>query len=93
MILSGPRSVVLLALLWLAALGSAAGVVWAKHRSRELFIELQKLQARRDTLEIEAGQLLLEQSAWSAHAFVEQIATQQLHMVSPPQRAIDMVQP
>lgn len=91
MSLSGPRSVVLLGLLWLAALGSAAGVVWAKHRSRELFIELQKLQARRETLEIEAGQLLLEQSAWSAHAFVEQVATQRLHMVAPPQRGIDMV--
>lgn len=92
MIFSGPRSVVLLSVLWLAALGSAAGVVWAKHRSRELFIELQRLQARRDTLEIEAGQLLLEQSAWSAHAFVEQIATQRLHMVTPPQRSIDLVQ-
>jgi cell division protein FtsL len=93
MTLSGPRSVVMLGVLWLAALGSAAGVVWAKHRSRELFIELQKLQVQRDTLEIEAGQLLLEQSAWSAHAFVEQIATQRLHMVTPPQRAIDLVQP
>lgn len=89
----GPRSVLFVMLLWLAALASAAGVVWAKHRSRELFIELQKLQAQRDTLEIEAGQLLLEQSAWSAHAFVEQVATQRLHMVTPPQRSIDIVKP
>ena len=80
-------------LLWLLALASAAGVIWAKHRSRELFIELQKLQAQRDTLEIESGQLLLEQSAWSAHAFVEQVATQRLHMVTPPQRGIDIVKP
>ena len=89
----GPRSVLFVMLLWLAALASAAGVVWAKHRSRELFIELQKLQAQRDTLEIESGQLLLEQSAWSAHAFVEQVATQRLHMVTPPQRSIDIVKP
>lgn len=89
----GPRSVLFVMLLWLAALASAAGVVWAKHRSRELFIELQKLQAQRDTLEIESGQLLLEQSAWSAHAFVEQVAMQRLHMVTPPQRSIDIVKP
>lgn len=89
----GPRSVLFVMLLWLVALASAAGVIWAKHRSRELFIELQKLQAQRDTLEIESGQLLLEQSAWSAHAFVEQVATQRLHMVTPPQRSIDIVKP
>lgn len=89
----GPRSVLFVVVLWLVALASAGGVIWAKHRSRELFIELQKLQAQRDTLEIEAGQLLLEQSAWSAHAFVEQVATQRLHMVTPPQRSIDIVKP
>lgn len=89
----GPRSVLFVGVLWLLALASAVGVIWAKHRSRELFIELQKLQAQRDTLEIESGQLLLEQSAWSAHAFVEQVATQRLHMVTPPQRGIDIVKP
>jgi len=93
MTLSGPRSVVLLGVLWLAALGSAAGVVWAKHRSRELFIELQKLQVQRDTLEIEAGQLLLEQSAWSAPAMVEQVATNKLHMVTPPVQQVQLVRP
>ena len=50
-----------LPILWLAALGSAAGAVYCKHRSREMFVELERLNARRDNLEIEWGQLQLEQ--------------------------------
>ena len=40
-------------LLWLAALGSAAGAIYCKHRARALFVELEALNARRDNLEIE----------------------------------------
>ena len=75
--MTGPsRKAVLLAvpLLWVLALGSAAGAIWAKHRSRQLFIELERLNAARDELEVEWGQLQLEQSAWSTHAFVENVA-------------------
>ena len=57
-----------------AALASAAGAIYAKHVPRELFVELEQLNTRRDNLEIEWGQLQLEQSAWSTHAFVEQVA-------------------
>src|SRR5205807_915492 len=66
-----PRRALALAvpLLWLAALGSAAGAIYCKHRARALFVELEALNARRDNLEIEWGQLQLEQSAWSTHAF------------------------
>ena len=44
---------------------SAVGVVWSKHEARSLFIELQGLKAERDALDIEWGQLKLEQSAWA----------------------------
>ena len=47
-------------LLWLAALGSAAGAIYCKHRARTLFIELEVLNGRRDNLEIEWGQLQLD---------------------------------
>ncbi|TLY63849.1 MAG: cell division protein FtsL [Gammaproteobacteria bacterium] len=67
-------------LLWVAALGSAAGAIYCKHRAREMFVELERLNARRDNLEIEWGQLQLEQSAWSTHAFVERVASTKLHM-------------
>jgi cell division protein FtsL len=90
------RSVMLPALvaaLWLGVLGSAAGAVYLKHRSRELFVELERLHQRRDNLEIEWGQLQLEQSAWSTHAFVERVASQRLKMATPPATEIQVVAP
>ena len=85
--------IVAVPVLWLLALGSAAAAVWVKHRSREQFIELERLNARRDNLEIEWGQLQLEQSAWSTHAFVERIARTQLRMDTPPPQDIKIVAP
>jgi cell division protein FtsL len=80
-------------LLWLAVLASAAGAIYCEHRSRELFIQLESLNARRDNLQIEWGQLQLEQSAWSSPAFVERVATTRLHMATPPAREIEVVAP
>ena len=80
-------------LLWVAALGSAAGAIWCKHRSREMFVELESLNTRRDNLEIEWGQLQLEQSAWSTHAFVERVASTKLRMAMPPAKEIEIIAP
>jgi cell division protein FtsL len=80
-------------LLWVAALGSAAGAIWCKHRSREMFVELETLNTRRDNLEIEWGQLQLEQSAWSTHAFVERVASTKLRMAMPPAKEIEIIAP
>lgn len=79
--------------LWAAALASAAGAIWCKHRSREMFVELESLNARRDNLEIQWGQLQLEQSAWSTHAFVERVASTKLRMATPPPKEIEIVSP
>jgi cell division protein FtsL len=79
--------------LWLATLGCAAGAIWCKHRSREMFVELESLNARRDNLEIEWGQLQLEQSAWSTHAFVERVASTKLRMATPPPKEIEIISP
>ena len=84
---------VLAAVLWLGVLASAAGAVYLKHRSRELFVELERLHQRRDNLEIEWGQLQLEQSAWSTHAFVENVAGTKLKMAMPPPKDIELVSP
>jgi cell division protein FtsL len=91
--LSSRTLAILVPVLWLAALGSAAGAIYCKHRSRELFVELERLNARRDNLDIEWGQLQLEQSAWSTHAFVERVASTKLHMANPPPREIKIVSP
>jgi cell division protein FtsL len=85
--------VILIPVLWLAALGSAAGAIYCKHRARELFVELERLNGRRDNLEIEWGQLQLEQSAWSTHAFVERVASTKLHMAMPPPKEIEIIAP
>jgi len=85
--------IIAMPLLWLAALGSAAGDIYCKHRARQMFVELEALNARRDNLEIEWGQLQLEQSAWSTHAFVERVASAKLHMAMPPPKEIEIVRP
>ena len=52
----GPRALALLIpLLWLVVLGSAAGAIYVKHRARELFVELEKVNRERDRLEIALG--------------------------------------
>jgi len=80
-------------LLWFAVLGSAAGAVYTRHRSRELFVELERMHAQRDRLDVEFGQLQLEQSSWSTHAFVERVATTRLKMVTPDPARIRVVKP
>ena len=81
------------AILWCVLLASALGVVWMKHQARSLFIQLQTLNAERDALDIEWGQLKLEQSAWSTHGRVEQTARVNLRMVVPPPNEVRIVTP
>ena len=64
-------------------MASAIAVVWSKHQARSLFIQLQALTSERDALDIEWGQLKLEQSAWATHGRVEQTARVDLRMVIP----------
>ncbi|HEX4675199.1 MAG TPA: cell division protein FtsL [Steroidobacteraceae bacterium] len=92
-ILSGKALVIVVSVLWVGALGSAAGAIYCKHRARQMFVELEQLNARRDNLEIEWGQLQLEQSSWSTQAFVERVATTKLHMAMPPPKEIEIVAP
>ena len=91
--LSGKMLIIVVSVLWIGVLGSAAGAIYCKHRARQMFVELEQLNARRDNLEIEWGQLQLEQSAWSTQAFVERVASTKLHMAMPPPREIEIVTP
>jgi len=79
--------------LWFAVLASSAGAIYAKYRARELFVQLERLDAGRDELDAEWGQLQLEQSAWSTYAFVERVASERLHMIAPDPHAIEIVKP
>lgn len=82
-----------MAVLWIALLAAAIAVVWSKHEARSAFIELQALHAERDALDIEWGQLKLEQSAWAMHGRVEQTARVSLQMVVPRPDEVRIVKP
>ncbi|RLA04079.1 MAG: cell division protein FtsL [Gammaproteobacteria bacterium] len=71
----------LIAVLLLVVITSVS-VVYSKHQARKLFVELQALGNDRDNMDIEWGQLQLEQSTLSTQARVELKARDQLGMVS-----------
>jgi cell division protein FtsL len=62
---------------------SAIALVYTKHESRKLFVELEALTQARDELNIEWGQLQIEQSTWARHARIEKVATDDLSLVRP----------
>ena len=62
---------------------SAMALVYTKHESRKLFVELEQLTQERDELNIEWGQLQIEQSTWAQHARIEKVAIEDLSLVRP----------
>jgi cell division protein FtsL len=57
-----------------------------------LFIELEGLTHQRDELNIEWGQLQIEQSTWAQHARIEQVATDDLSLVRPDATEIFVIE-
>lgn len=74
---------ILIAILIVACMGSAIGVIYSKHQTRKIFVNLQKLHKQIDELDVEWGQLQLEQSAWSSHGRIEKVARKKLQMTLP----------
>ena len=70
-------------LLLLIAVACALSVVSSNHQARKLFVELEREQNRMRDLEVEWGQIQLEQSTWAAHVRVEKIARDKLGMRPP----------
>jgi cell division protein FtsL len=62
---------------------TSMALVYTKHESRKLFVELEGLTHERDDLNIEWGQLQIEQSTWATHARIERVATDDLSLVRP----------
>jgi len=82
-----------LAVLIVLAMVSAFCVIYAKHQSRKLFVELQALHKSRDDMDIEWGQLQLEQSTLATHSSVEGTASAKLGMVIPGASQVVILQP
>jgi cell division protein FtsL len=71
---------------------SAMALVYTKHESRRLFVELESLTDERDRLNIEWGQLQIEQSTWATHARIEKVATDDLLLVRPDSSEIFVIE-
>ena len=71
---------------------SALALIKTKHESRRLFVELEALTDERDRLNIEWGQLQIEQSTWATHARIEQVATDDLSLVRPAATEIFVIE-
>ena len=82
-----------LAALILACVMSAIGVIDARHRHRQLYAELSRLEHVRDELDIEFGRLQLEQATWAESNRVDQLARQRLGMKFPEAGEIVVVRP
>ena len=80
-------NIVLLAVLTLCALA----VVSSQHRARQLYTRLEQEQRREKQLNVEYGQLQIEQSTWAMHNRVERIAVQNLGMQPADPRSTRLV--
>ena len=68
-------------------------VVTSQHKARKLYVELQKEQELARQIEVEWGQLQLEQSTWAMPARIEKIASGQLMMHVPPPSRVQAASP
>jgi cell division protein FtsL len=69
----------------------ALALVTAQHKARKLFTELEREQEAAKQIDVEWGQLQLEQSTWAMHARIEKVARGTLQMRAPPQERVRVV--
>ncbi len=77
------RAVMVSAVLSVAVVVTGVGLIFTKHYSRELFLNLENLQRQRDDLEIEWGMLQLEQSTLATEVVIDHAARTRLRMAEP----------
>ena len=72
-------------------LGCALALVTSQHIARKLYVELEKERELSTRLEIEYGQLQLEQSTWATHSRIEKLATRDLQLRAPSASRIQVL--
>jgi cell division protein FtsL len=72
---------------------SALATVYVQHYRRMQFVELRKLERERDDMQVEWGQLKLEQSTWATHERIERLALEKLDLQMPPAAEVVLVNP
>jgi cell division protein FtsL len=76
-------------ILGVAALLCALLLITSQHKARRLFNELELELEKTRQLDVEWGQLQLEQSTWAAPSRVDKFARERLHMLTPdPRRTV-----
>ncbi len=69
----------------------AFAVVYSKHKARTYHSEISQLRAMTDDLDVEWGQLQLEEGALSEYGRIERIARGQLGMEIPAAEEIQLI--
>lgn len=83
----------LLPAMWVAVICSALSVIYVSHLCRQLYSELSKLERESNTLQVEWGRYLLEQSSWASLSRIEQLAKDRLEMRVPGAEEIVVIRP
>lgn len=87
------RRLLLNVVLGVALFASAVTTVYVQHHRRMQFVELRTLERERDRLQVEWGQLKLEQSTWATHERIERLALEKLDLHMPPATEVVVVRP
>lgn len=88
--LFSPR-MTLITVLLLALLVSGISVIYTTFKNRSMLNELQQLRNQRNELQVQWGQLLIEQSTFSLDSRIERKAIEELQMIVPEFSDVVMV--
>jgi cell division protein FtsL len=78
-------------LLLLVVMLLALSLVTSQHQARKTLQLLQQEKERAQHMEVEWGQLQLEQSTWAAPNRIEKIAVQHLQMLQPKSNEMKLI--
>ena len=70
----------------------ALGLITSQHKARKLVIAHEREQSRARQIDVEWGQLQLEQSTWGMHQRIERLARERLRMAMPEAQRVQIVQ-
>ena len=88
-----PGGSFLMLLLFIGVLVSAIAVAYSALWNRQLLNTLYGELSDRDKAQAEWGRLILEQSTWTAHSRIENLASEQLKMRVPAADEVRMIAP
>jgi len=71
---------------------SGLAVIYAKHKSRLVFIEIQKTEQNLEQLEVRWERLILEENMLSEHNRVEKKARKNMDLIDLDRKAIVYIQ-